>query len=429
MNLFYFKMLKKIFYCILSCLFISMFPLTALGMDFTADISETFLNTNFTGKIFVKGDRYKVSIAPSGAEQEGNMTVIVDLKKGKTILIPMRSGKPEEFENFSIQAYMVDPLQTVKNLEKTTEKKIAGEETVNGFLCRHYAYYDKDFKLADVWYSKDLGPFPVKAHIVSGRNDGNINVKSNIGDTKIELNNIRIETVDESIFALPSGAESMEVDQKDKQEVPAVTSVLNGNSPWGRRIAKGGEIRVKTDPGRPVKISLKYLTDDAVCSYTAIPKGKTLEEVESIEKKSPEKGNFRKVKFSKNKKIEQVNVRVSEGTIFIKVENEMDPFAFSRDKKLEDGYLIAKEVKGISTEPDRKLTVSVTGDNQDGPDSAFNLICYQKQYDEKVFEKKLTIPNGKTETWEFSPDERIRTIELCVGESGSIKYRVEQPAL
>lgn len=429
MDVFSFKMFQNKIQGILFYFFISIFPLTALGMDFTADISETMLNYNFSGKIIAKDDRYKVSITPSDSGPKGTMTIIVDLKKGKTVLIPMKPGKPEEFENFSIQAYMVDPLQTVKNLEKIAEKKIVGEETVNGFLCRHCAYYDKEFKLADVWYSKDLGGFPIKAHIVSGRDDSNISARTNIGDTKIELNNIKIETVDESMFKLPSGLDSIESGQKAKQEITADTGTLNGTAPWGRRISRGGEIRVKTDPGRPLKISLKYLTDNAVCSYTAIPVGKTDKEVESIEKKHPEKGDFRKVTFSKDKKIEQVNLRVREGTIFIKVENEVDPFAFSREKKLKDGYLTAKEIKGISTEPDRKLTVSVTGDNQDGADSEFNLICYQKQYDEKVFEKKLTIPNGKTETWEFSTNDRIRTIELIVGESGSIKYRIEQPAL
>ncbi len=434
MKTFDFKMLQRFLHSILLCFFISIFPLTVLGMDFTADISETFLNTNFTGKIFVKDDRYKVSINPSDSEQEGTMTIFVDLKKGKTILIPMQSAKHEEFDNFSIQAYMVDPLQTVKNLEKTTEKKITGEETVNGFLCQHYEYYDKEFKLADVWYSKNLGFFPLKARIVSGREDENVSVRTTvkgekIEDTKIELSDIRLETVDESMFELPSGATGMEPGQKEKQDAPADTRILNGTSPWGRRISKGGEIRVETDPGRPLKISLKYLTDNAVCTYTAIPVGKTDQEVESIEKKRPERGHFRKLSFSKNKKIEQVNVRGNEGIIFVRVENEVDPFAFSRDKKLEDGYLTAKEIKGISTEPDRRLTLSVTGDNQDGPDSEFNLICYKKQYDKKVFEKQLTIPNGKTETWKFSPDDSIRTIELTVGESGSIIYRVEQPGM
>ncbi len=429
MNISDFKVLRRLFCCILSNLLIFIFSLTASGVDFTADISETFLNTDFTGKIYVKDDRYKVSISPTGSVPQGIMTVVVDLKKGKTVLIPDKSGKPEEFENYSVQAYMADPLQTVKNLEKIAQKKIAGEETINGFFCQHYSFYDNDFKLADVWYSKDLGPFPVKAHIVSGRNQGNVSVKSNMGDTKIELNNIRMETVDESMFALPSGQIGIKSGQKAKQEMPADTGILNGTSPWGRRIGKGGEIRVKTDPGRPLKITLKYLTDDAVCSYTAIPKGKTLEEVESIEKNCPEKGYFRKVTFSKNKKTDQVNVRVTEGTVFVIVENEKDPFAFSRDKKLEEGYMVAKEVKGILAEPDRKLTISVTGDNQDGAESEVTLFCYQDQYKEKVFEKKLVMPNGKTETWEFPPDDKIKTIEFSIGESGSIKYRVEQPAL
>ncbi|MBN1907138.1 MAG: hypothetical protein JW927_18810 [Deltaproteobacteria bacterium] len=368
-----------------------------------------------------------MDLSPAGSTKEDILTVIVDLQKGKTIVFPAQSEGYEEFENFTFQAYAADPFQTVKNLEKTAQKKMIGEETLSGFLCRHYAYYDQDFKLADVWYAKDLQSFPIKAHIVSGRDDGAVKAKTNIGDTKLELSNIRIETVDAGMFLLPSGLLKRNSDKKEKNKPPAVTSILEGASPWGRRITGGGEIHVNTDPDRPVQIIFEYLSNDGVCKYWAIPAGKNADEIKPVMKGYPEKGRLRKIEIDKNKKVERVIIRADAGTIFARVVNKPDPFSFGKDEKIEEGYLIEKELKGITTDPEKTLTVTVTGDYQDGPDSEVTLVCYRKQYEDKVLEKKVIISNEQTEIWKFGPDDHVKTIELSVGEKGGIKYRIQQP--
>ncbi|MBN2419837.1 MAG: ankyrin repeat domain-containing protein, partial [Deltaproteobacteria bacterium] len=255
-----------------------------------------------------------------------------------------------------------------------------------------------------------------------------IKVKTNIGDTKLELSNIRIEPVDAGMFLLPSGVIKRNSGEKDINKT-AVTSILEGSSPWGRRITKGGEIHVKTDPNRPVQIIFEYITNDGVCTYWAIPAGKDANEIKPIVKDRPEKGRLRKIEIEKNKRIERVIIRADAGTIFARVVNKSAPFSFEKEEKNEEGYLIRKELRGVATDPERKLTISVTGDNQDAPDSEVTLTCYQKQYENKVFEKKVTVVNGKTETWEFSPGDQIKTLELSVGEDSGIKYRVEQPGI
>ena len=419
----------RFFLGFLSWLVISTMAVSAWCMDFTAHITQDAFNNHFTGKIDVSNDRYRLVLHPPGVAQDERLTVIVNRRTGKTILLPPKSQTYEEVENFTFRAYMVDPFQSISNLEKIAQKKKIGTETVSGYACEHYAFYDQDFKLADVWFATDLDSFPVKAHMVSGRDDGNIKVKTNIGDSKIELSNIKKESVDAGLFDLPQGVTKTHPRPKEEQEQVALTDTQKGSSPWGRRIGKGGEIQVKTDPQRPVKISLKNLADESVCTCTAIPRGNAIEEGTPTQVTLTKKGQRRKIEIDKNKKTERVFIRVKEGMIFTKVINEEDPFSFGNDRKIKEGYLKGKEIQGFITDPDRKLTLSVTGDNQDGPDSDVMLSCYRKQYEDKVFEKKVSISNEKSEIWDFSPDEHIKTVELSVGENGGVKYCLEQPAL
>jgi hypothetical protein len=85
-------------------------------------------------------------------------------------------------KNFSFRAHMIDPLQAITFLEMNVEKRQVGTQIIAGYPCGHYEFYDRDFKLADVWFAKDLQSFPLKAHIVSSREDGDIKIKTNISD-------------------------------------------------------------------------------------------------------------------------------------------------------------------------------------------------------------------------------------------------------
>ena len=413
------------FFCLPTMLLVP----SARAGGFSADITQEVFNNHLVGRIYVLNDRYRMELHPRDAERKGRLIIIVDRKKGKTIILPPEATTYEEVENFTPQAYMADLFQSISNLEKIALKKKIGTETVAGYACEHYGFYDRDFLLADVWFATDLDSFPVKAHLKSGREDGNVKIKTNVGDSRMELSHIKIESVDASLFSVPQGVTKAEPRPGVKQEQAVLTETEKGAAPWGRRIGKGGQIHVKTDPRRPTKITLKSLLKDSVCTYTAIPQGKSSDQAKSIQVTLKKKGQLRKIEIDKQKKTEWVFIRVDEGIIFAKVKNEKDPFSFDSAGKIQEGYLTAKELQGLTVDPGRDLSIMVTGDNQDGPDSEVTLTCYRKQYKDQLLEKKVRVLNKETEQWKFSSDDRIQTMELSIGENGGVKYRVEQPAL
>ena len=394
--------LRRFFFGFTFCLIIPAMALPVWCQDFTANINEEVLNHRLTGKIYVSDSRYRTVLHPPGAKQEEQLSVIVDRQKGTTILLPPQSTTYEEIENFTPGAYMADLFQSIANLEKIAQKKKIGTETVSGYACEHYAYFDHDFKLADVWYAENLRSFPIKAHIVSGRENGSLKVKTSAGDTRVELSHIKIEPVDAALFTVPRGMTKTEPSREGKKAQPALLETVKGTAPWGRRMGKGGEIQVQMDPRRPVKIILENLAEKSICTYTPIPQGKSLDDVKPIQVVLTKKGQKRKVEFDQHKKTQWVFIRVDEGLLFATVQNEKDPFAFEKDIKIQEGYLTAKALQGLITDPERELTITVTGDNQDGPESEMTLICYRKQYEDPLVEKRMRVPNNKTEIWKFS---------------------------
>ncbi len=411
------------------------FHLSVWATDFTANISQEMLNQNLSGKIFVSKDRYRITLHPQGMNEENNLIVIVDRQNGKTIVLPPHTTTYQEIENFTISAFLVDPFQTLEILENTVEKKKIGTETIAGYACDHYEFYDQDFKLADVWFAPDLNNFPVKAHIVSGRDDGAIKVKSNVGDTRLELSDISEEPIEAALFSVPQGYVKAEAPAKTRKKtagsLQTVAEVVKGEAPWGRRIGAGGELQVKVDPQRPVKIVFYNRNDTASsCTYTTFRLGDTQTPVKTGHISMPKKGQKREVTIKKNKKTEWVFIRVEEGMIYANMVNERDPFSFDR-YKLQDGYLTVKgwQSMGMAVAPARKLIVTITGDCQESPSSEVSLVCFQQDYADKVFEEKVQIANGETKTWEFLPEQQIKTCEIKIGKTGGVKYKLEQPPL
>lgn len=411
------------------------FHLSVWATDFTANISREMLNQKLSGEILVSKDRYRMTLHPQGMNEENNLIVIVDRQNHKTIVLPPHTTTYQEIENFSISAFLVDPFQTLEVLGNTVEKKKIGTEMIAGYACDHYGFYDQDFKLADVWFAPDLDNFPVKAHIVSGRDDGAIQVKSNIGDTKLELSDISEEPIEAALFSVPRGYAKAEAPAKVRKKtagsLQTVAEVVKGEAPWGRRIGAGGELQVKVDPQRPVKIVFYNRNDTASsCTYTTFRLGDTQTPVKTGHISMTKKGQKREVTIKKNKQTEWVFIRVDEGMIYANLVNERDPFSFDR-YKLQDGYLTAKgwQSMGMVVTPARKLIVTITGDCQESPSSEVSLLCFQQDYADKVFEEKIQIANRETKTWEFLPDQQIKTCEIKIGKTGGVKYKLVQPPL
>ena len=400
----------------------------AWGGGFTADISEQVFNTDATGKIFVGDGQYRMELHVQDKRGGGNPIIIVDRKVGCTLLLNAKTKTYEEAKNFTFRAYMLDPFQSVETLRKTVEKKAVGTKTLAGYACDKYEYFDGPAKLAEVWFSKDL-QFPVKIHIVSGRGDGSINVKTNIGDTRVELRNIKEGPVDPDLFRIPEGyVRSKRAESPKKKAVsslPSVSGMKKGTSPWGRRITQGGEIRVKVDPERPCKIRLTNLADQSAYTLTAFKKGAPENAAKPKQYTIDKRGKKREVSLGQGKKTREVSIQVDQGLIYAVVMNEKK--YFDRDDTVREAYLIENQAIGYSVDPKKELKITMTGDSQDSAECEVKLIGYRQEYKDKVFEEVVRLGNGKSKSWTFASEKNIRTIDVLVDKTGGVKFRMEQP--
>ena len=253
----------------------------------------------------------------------------------------------DDIESLTPRAFMADPFQSMAHLERIAQRKTLGTETVAGLSCTHEAFYDKNFKLADGWFALDLGRFPVKLHIVSGRRDGAVQAQSPLGDTHLASSNIQRKSIDPALFAVPEGY-TQTASPANASEVASVPGQFKGTAPWGRRLGKGQSMQVTVDPKRPVKVVLRSLADASGGTYvggTQVPSaGAHAPKSFTLAKKRQRKT----VSFSKNEKTQQISIAVDKGLVYAVVSNEKDPFALSAAGKLQDGYLIAKEGQGFS---------------------------------------------------------------------------------
>jgi hypothetical protein len=401
----------------------------AWGGGFTADITEQVFNTDATGTISVGNGQYRMDLHVQDKRGGGNPIIIVDRKAGRTLLLDAKTKTYEEAKNFTFRAYMLDPFQSVETLERTVEKKMAGIETLAGYACDKYEYFDGSAKLAEVWFSRIL-QFPVKIHIVSGRGEGNINVKTNIGDTRVELRNIKEGPVDPGLFRIPEGYAQAKPPEAPKKKaatsLPSVSGMEKGTSPWGRRISQGGEIRVKVDPERPCKIQVTNLADQSAYTLVAFRKGAPENEAHPKQYTLDKRGQKREVSLGQGKKTQEVSIRVDQGMIYAVVTNEKEEF--DRDDTVREAYLIEKQGIGYTVDPKKELKISMTGDSQDSAESEVKLIGYRQDYKDKLFEEVVRLGNGKSKSWTFAPEKNIRTIEVLVDKTGGVKFRMEQPA-
>ena len=124
-------------------------------------------------------------------------------------------------------------------------------------------------------------------------------------------------------------------------------------------------------------------------------------------------------------------IHVDEGLVYAAVTNEADPFAFSRDRKIQEGYLHPSLLCAtrISLDPARPAIITVTGDSQDASVSRVVLTCFQPGKQDKTFQQECRLANGDREVFHFAPEQQIRACDIGVkGENAGIVYRAEQPA-
>jgi len=423
-------MKKSLFYGWLSCVTVILTVIflctSAQAAEFTADIFERIFNHDVTGTIYVKEAQYRMNLDDTKTGEKP--IIIVDRKAGFTRLLNTKTKQYHEFKNFTFRAFMVDPFQSLAKWDDVLQKKQVGSESMAGYACDKYAYYDGTAKLAEAWIAKDLN-FPVKMHIKSGRSDGSIKIKTNVGDTTVKLSNIREGSVNATLFEIPAGYAKVKEPKrkavKKPSALPSVTGTVKGKAPWGRRIAAGGEMRVVVNPKQSVRLKINNLANkESVFTVKGFRHGKAIQidMPETYSLKS--RGQTRGILLGLQNKAEEVAVRVEKGLVMAIV--MVEPAAFTKETVKE--LFLMGSGQGLIIDTKRKLFVTVTGDSQDAPDSEVKITFYRGSYKDKLHEEKFILKNKQSKSWEFAPDKKIQTLEIGVNPRGAVKFRLEQPA-
>lgn len=398
--------LGTVFYCT---------PSTAA--EFNADVNQRLHGTTLTGRIFVKGEKYRVELQDAGGRQ---MVIIVNQKTDLTMVVNPAEKNYMETPSTGMISLMNDPFQSARYMETRSTKKLLGEEIISGYECSKFIFESDQREMMTVWKAKKLG-FALKISLPDKK------------QSFVELKNIKESPIDEARFQLPAGY-TKEEDPKEKREreeaaLPIVTASIRGEAPWARRIGQGGEMSVKVDPQKSVRFEFENrIKAESIVTLKAFRKGQPIKidipETYSLRNK----GQREKPLLGQQNKADEVVIRVEKGKIIAGVKNEESSFA---KDKLKSFFIMAGlhgAIHGNSVDAGRRLRLIIIGDSQDGAESRIQIKFYKGDDKEKIDDVDVVLANGKSQAWDYPPEKGIKEIEIAVARGGGAKVRIEQPA-
>jgi hypothetical protein len=225
--------------------------------SFTADMNEKVQGTVYTSKIFVKGEKYRI-VQHEDAE---TLFVLVDQTAGKTRVLIQSQKQYLEIGTQDMLSLMNDPFQSLKYAETVAEKKDKGIDTVSGYECEKYTLGMQDMEMMTYWMSPQLH-FPLKI-VMHGQTE-----------RTIELTDIKVEPLDDSLFVIPEGYTKMASPDEAPIEVPEWAANLDSvpvlTPPAERTMKEGDMYRVKVVSGKAVRVTFENKADSNT-SYTVVP--------------------------------------------------------------------------------------------------------------------------------------------------------------
>jgi hypothetical protein len=400
---------------VLLCLVLYCLP--AFAAEFSADINQKLYGSTLTGRIFVKGDKYRVELQDADGRQ---MFIIVDQKADVTTVLNPAEKKYMETPSTDMLSLMNDPFQSARYMETKYTKKNLGEENISGYACSVFTFESDQDKMMTVWKSRKLD-FALKIFLP----DKN--------QSFIELKNIREERVDESQFQIPAGYTKKEDPKKERERqedaLNVVTASVRGEAPWARRIGRGGEMRVKVDPRKSVRFEIEnQIKDESIITIKAFRKGHPIKmdipETYSLRNK----GQRKKPLLGEQNEADEVAVQVDKGKIVASVINEESSFEKDKVKTFFILTGIRGAIHGNSIDSERQLKLSITGDSQDSTESKIKVTFFKDMGNSKIEDVELVLANGRSQSWNYPPEKGIKEIDIDVARAGGVKVRIEQPA-
>ena len=391
---------------------------SASAAEFTADVNQRLHGTDLTGKIFVKGEKYRLE---QQDDKKRRMFIIVDQKANLTIVADPAEKNYMETPSQGMLSLMNDPFQSARYMEEKYKKILLGDEIISGFECKKIKFEAQGQEMMTVWKSKKLG-FVLKITLPDKKK------------SFIHLKNIKEGSVDEVLLKVPVGYAKKEDPAKKREREEAALSVLtttiSGSAPWARRIGQGGEIRVKVDSKKSVRFKIKNLIkEESVYTITAFRNNQPIKM--DIEKTYSLKLKGRRTKhlLGLQNRADEVSVKVDKGKIIAEIMVEESSFAKDKINSFFIMTGISDSQHGVYLDTGRLLRLSIVSDSQDAAESRVKVSFYKGSYKDIIDEAEVVIKNGQAKSWEYPMDKGIKTLNVKVAKGGGVKVRIEQPAL
>ena len=385
--------------------------------EFSADVNQRLHGTTLMGKIFVKGEKYRVELQNAGGQR---MAIIVNQKADVTIVVNLAEKKYMETPSGGMFSLMNDPFQSARYTETRSAKTLLGQEIISGYACSKFKLERDQQELMTVWQADKLA-FALKISLPDKKK------------SFIELKNIKEGPIDESRFQLPAGytkeEDAREKRAREEAALPTITTSVRGKAPWARRMGQGGELRVKVNPQKSVRFVFENrIQGESILTIKAFRRGRSIKMdiPETYTLKS--KGQREKPLLGLQNKADEVAVRVEKGSLIADVTSEESAFARDKIKTFFIMTGLHGAIRGRSVDPQRQLRLIVTGDSQDATESRIQVSFFKGGGNEKIDQGEAVLANGQSQAWNYPSEKGIGNIEIAIEKGGGVKIRIEQPA-
>ncbi|MDH3890242.1 MAG: hypothetical protein OEV49_04095 [candidate division Zixibacteria bacterium] len=272
--------------------------------QFMADITIGDVDKITRGKIYVQNSRYRMDLSEGGAawfmtvDQEANLS---------------RSFSPQHKTYVEIaandqQSIMVDPIQGMRFLRGIGTLRDLGSEEIAGYECQITVVSMQGQPLVTEYLSLDLN-FVLKTvnHISE--------------ELFLEIDNIELTAVHDSMFAIPEGYNTKSEAGQGPVEVPGwildVSSVEHTSPPFEQTVAAGELFKVAVEPGYGLDVHGRNVSDGSA-SFSAVPfiLGLPIADVSVYSLNLPNQGTGGGWTFEETPlEADEVVIRVNEGTV------------------------------------------------------------------------------------------------------------------
>jgi hypothetical protein len=169
---------------------------------FTADMVQKVSNRNIEGKIFIKGNEYRMDINEKGED----ISILVNRESGKQKIV-VHSGKTaQEVLNNSTRSLSNNPFESFYYSLEENPSQEKGTEVINGYKCKKIEIYKEDKVLITAWVSDSLNwPIKIKTETVPSK--------------EVELSNIKEETIEGNLFQIPEGYRFSPLPEPKKKKI------------------------------------------------------------------------------------------------------------------------------------------------------------------------------------------------------------------